>query len=80
MPKDTNNLSSVTVKKMMPTKSNVTRVFKPKCHFNRGFMLSDFANFQASKAVLTFSKQQQTESVMPPKLPTPKYKNVDGMM
>lgn len=66
----------VTLKRVTHIKNNVKRLFNPICHINKDILLSAFANFQASKAVLIFNKQMQIAKIIPSR--TPQYKNMDG--
>lgn len=68
----------VTTKEIMPIKSNVTRLFSIICLFKINSFLTDFAQSQASKAILKLNKEIQIVSIMPIKYP--KYKTTAGII
>lgn len=47
----------VTTKEIMPIKSNVARLFNIICLFSKNSFLTDFAQSQASKAILKLNKE-----------------------
>ena len=49
----------VTTKEIMPIKNNVTRLFNIICLFSKNSFLTDFAQSQASKAILKLNKEIQ---------------------
>lgn len=68
----------VTTKEIMPIKSNVTRLFNIICLLHKNSFLTDFAQCQASKAILKLNKEIQIVSIMPIKCP--KYKTTAGII
>ena len=68
----------VTTKEIMPIKNNVTRLFNIICLFSKNSFLTDFAQSQASKAILKLNKEIQIVSIMPIKYP--KYKTTAGII
>ena len=68
----------VTTKEIMPIKSNVARLFNIICLFSKNSFLTNFAQSQASKAVLKLNKEIQIVSIKPMK--SPKYKTTAGII
>ena len=61
----------VTTKEIMPIKSNVTRLFNIICLFSKNSFLTDFAQSQASKAILKLNKEIQIVNIKEKLISTP---------